>query len=115
MPGKSCLEFFDVLKSRAQSLSSFKKLYDCIYKLHFLHFIYETPNIPIAGLLMTYKTAADNSFFSRQGFIRLSLWQVRCGKTNEQTSLGVNSQVRTPGSALTVKTSRLTHCNSEVR
>ena len=53
--------------------------------------------------------------FSPQGFIRLSLWQVRCGKTNEQTSLGVNSQIRTPGSALTVEPSRLTHCNSEVR
>ncbi|CAH3155916.1 unnamed protein product [Porites evermanni] len=48
-----------------------------------------------------------------KGFIRLSLWQVRCGKTNEQTSLGVNSQIRTPGSALTVETSMLTHCNSE--
>ena len=73
------------------------------------------PKHSIAGLLMTYNTAADNFLFFPQGFIRLSLWQGICGKTSEQTSLGVNSRIRTPGSALTVETSRLTHCNSEVR
>ena len=73
--GKPWLEFFDVLKSRVQSLLRFKKFHDCVYELQFLHFIYQTPNIPIVGLLMTYKTAADNSFFPlRDSFV------FHCGK-----------------------------------